>query len=34
MDPKTSKPRSAEFAARLSPKGQLVIPKQIRDRYG
>lgn len=34
MDPKALKPRPVEFAARLSPKGQLVVPKQIRERHG
>ena len=34
MDSKSSKPRPTEFAARLSPEGRLVIPKQIRERHG
>lgn len=32
MKPKYSKP--AEFAVRLSTKGQLVVPKEIRERHG
>ena len=34
MKPKPTRPGPAEFAVRLSTKGQLVVPREIRERHG